>query len=1522
MKMKRLIPTLGIAALTSAWIATPPAASAQVNWVNPGTGDWANPANWSGGAVPDNAGGAWVQGNVNNGGTAVISTLVPNVSEAWAGNNGVAGHIIVTNGGILNADNWLAVSRNGTGNTPLSTLTVTSGGVINKRGDGFNIGEDVNCKGVVTVMGTGRVNITGGWNGIGNGSGEGWLYLQDNAVYNVAGYDWNIGDWGSARGHAYIKDNATLNVSRFWIGKGGTTVGAVWQTGGAIHGLSGGNEWCIGGQETGDAAASGFYSLAAGSLDNVNNFQIGRNGKGMIYQTGGTVTTAGWTSFGRFTGSLGVMWQTGGSFSHTGTGTHLYVAENGRGEFTLAGTGALDCNLSLRLGNPGGVGILNLNAGTASVPNIEQWGGTGYLNLNGGTLKAKVDSAAFIAGLAEVCIYSGNAVIDTAGFDVTVPQAMIAPYGDGVKSIAVADGGTGYMAPPIVQIDANGIGSGATAVAQLDVAAGKVTNIVVTCSGYSYFGAPNVTFVGGGPATAATAGAVTLGAVTSGGLVKNGAGMLTLSGVNTYTGATVVNAGVVTVPTDGAIAGACTVANGASFGVRVASAYSQVSIASLVLASSTAAALEFDLGSFGNPGVVPLNVLGNLTVNGTISVNVGANLLQIGQFPLLQYASKSGSGSFVVGTLPAGVEATIVNNTANKTIDLKVTSVGLPRWDGQVAGGVWDIATTPNWVEMSTGSPTTFNDGAPVTFNDDALGTTTVDLVATVKPANVTVTNTILPYSIIGTGKISGAASLIKQGTNSLTIANTGLNDYSGRTIISGGTLHVTNLANGGLASAIGKSSSSPTNLVLSGGTLSYSGTPVKIDRGYLVQSAIGTIDAQNDLTFSGRMAAGLNGGMRKAGPAKLTYTGVGINELSGGALPAGYSIALGTVVFDGSAGGQTNHNQNELWIGSSFDGNCSLVLTNTTLNVDNWVAVARGNGTVGNTSSLTLYDSVLRSGAFSVGYDGGISGNLAQQFVTLNGNSAITNNGDMNLGESTGSTTDIKFNGNSAIYSAARVHLGWHTGGTATMTLANNSKVVVNAWMSVGNEGGVGTFNMKDASSCWILWDMNVTDVGLGDGRMTLSDSAQLSFGSCFIGKGVGSSGLVTQTGGTAIGRASGNEIQIGFHGAGTWDMTGGSIVASNHWFVVGRWTDGPGVLNISAGTIWHTPVDSWKLLRVGEDGTGVLNLSGSGTIVSTGDAVTIGSNTNGNGTMNLNGGLLQVRRIIGGAGGSTLNFNGTTVRANANANADFISGLTTAYVLVGGAVIDSGAQTIRIAQPLLDGGGNGGLTKLGTGTLALTGGTYTGPTLISAGTLGGEGAIVSATTVAAGAGLSPSSPSLRVGWLTIYNTLTLAPGSTTTMDLDKTEVGGTSDKVVGMTTATYGGTLVLRNRASQLAAGDIFTLFSANTYVGGFTNVVSDTPGQVVTWDTSKLTVDGTVKVLTAAALPVKLTSAVSGGKLNLSWPLSQIGWELQTQVNPLTIGLSTNWSAVAGSTATNQMSFPINPSSGSTFFRLVFP
>jgi hypothetical protein len=43
---------------------------------------------------------------------------------------------------------------------------------------------------------------------------------------------------------------------------------------------------------------------------------------------------------------------------------------------------------------------------------------------------------------------------------------------------------------------------------------------------------------------------------------------------------------------------------------------------------------------------------------------------------------------------------------------------------------------------------------------------------------------------------------------------------------------------------------------------------------------------------------------------------------------------------------------------------------------------------------------------------------------------------------------------------------------------------------------------------------------------------------------------------------------------------------------------------------------------------------------------------------------------------------------------------------------------------------------------------------------------------------------------------------------------------------------------------------------------------------------------------------------------------------QTNSLQVGIGTNWSIVAGSSITNQITFPITPFNGGVFFRLFHP
>ena len=90
--------------------------------------------------------------------------------------------------------------------------------------------------------------------------------------------------------------------------------------------------------------------------------------------------------------------------------------------------------------------------------------------------------------------------------------------------------------------------------------------------------------------------------------------------------------------------------------------------------------------------------------------------------------------------------------------------------------------------------------------------------------------------------------------------------------------------------------------------------------------------------------------------------------------------------------------------------------------------------------------------------------------------------------------------------------------------------------------------------------------------------------------------------------------------------------------------------------------------------------------------------------------------------AGQATFDFNGGLLQATAS-SPTFMQGIDNAYVLGGGAVIDTQGFNITIGAALQtspDVVFDGGLAKYGSGTLVLTGNnTFNGPTTISAGTL-----------------------------------------------------------------------------------------------------------------------------------------------------------------------------------------------------------
>jgi hypothetical protein len=80
----------------------------------------------------------------------------------------------------------------------------------------------------------------------------------------------------------------------------------------------------------------------------------------------------------------------------------------------------------------------------------------------------------------------------------------------------------------------------------------------------------------------------------------------------------------------------------------------------------------------------------------------------------------------------------------------------------------------------------------------------------------------------------------------------------------------------------------------------------------------------------------------------------------------------------------------------------------------------------------------------------------------------------------------------------------------------------------------------------------------------------------------------------------------------------------------------------------------------------------------------------------------------------------------------------------------------------------------------------------------------------------------------------------------------------------------------------------------------------------------VEANAHPVSTVSLPINLV--MNGGQMQLSWPMDHVGWHLEMQTNSLAAG--TGWVTVPNSTATNQVFVPINPASGSVFFRLVYP
>jgi fibronectin-binding autotransporter adhesin len=806
----------------------------------------------------------------------------------------------------------------------------------------------------------------------------------------------------------------------------------------------------------------------------------------------------------------------------------------------------------------------------------------------------------------------------------------------------------------------------------------------------------------------------------SGSLTKIGLGLLTLTGVNTYSGATTVDGGTMQVSSGGLTSPTQFV------GYSAAGSFTQSGGAN---AASNILYVGYNTGSSGSYGLT----------GG--SLYCGTN----------EYVGYSGSGSFAqsggTNSLPgAGVDYLYLGYNTGGSGTYTLGGSGLLAWPYEYLGG--DIAnagggdgsitqssgtnTVANYLRLGlcTGSSGAYSltGSGLLNANSEWIGYSSSGSFTQSGGTNLTA-SLYVGYGLVGTYSLGSNGLLTASNAEYIAYSGTGTFTQSGGTNAVATSLYIAYEPH-------------------SKGAYSLTSGSLWAESEYVGDSALGSFtqsagtNTAVSILYVGQFAGSsgtyaLSGGYFSASSDYIGDDGSGIFTQSGGTHTTG-GVNIGE--FGGSSG-TYSLSGGPLIAGVEIVGSGSFTQSGGANSVSSLAYLAVGDNGLG-TYSLT--GSGLLSAPFE--YIGNFSTGI---FTQSGGSNAVSiglylgynrGSGSYNLsGSGLISTTyeDLGFETPGSFTQSGGTHavstsliLGYAAGSSGTYGLSGSG--LLSAQYEYIGYAGSGSFTQSGGTNA-VSGGLVLAQYGSAAGTYSL-DAGLLTLGPGGMTRGAGSAAF--NLGGGTLGAtapwSSSMNLSLNLTGAGgnaTVDTTGGNITLEGNLTGSGTLNKvGPGILSLSgtSSTLAVLNVNSGTLQILGgllTAGNEYAGYSGNAAITQSGGTNAISSTLylGVNGTYNLAGGLLVVPSILESSGPASLNVSGGTLTAGS---------VTVPIVVTNSPVINSNGP-FADAAPF---SGPGNVTATGSGIKVLSGSSSnTGDWTISQGSveLANANALNNATVV-----------------------------------------------------------------------------------------------------------------------------------------------------------------------------------------------